>query len=197
MSGFVRVVGVVVLGVAALVVAWLLGMRNKGSVVVAAQRRFNRAVVNPRQLRTAGTPGSQADVICHTGRSSGRPYETPVGAEPTGDGFVVALVYGPRSDWLKNVLASGSATVVHQGVPYAVDRPEVVPLDTVAHHFPDLRSLRTFGVTEALRLHQADADPPDEQSSPGAGGADRRRNQPGGAGESHPHREHTRAVEGQ
>jgi deazaflavin-dependent oxidoreductase (nitroreductase family) len=197
LSGLVRVVGVVVLGLVALVVAWLLGMRDKASVVVAAQRRFNRAVINPRQLRTAGTPGSQAAVIRHIGRTSGRPYETPVGVEPTEDGFVVALVYGQRSDWLKNVLASGSATVVHQGVPYSVDCPEVVPLDTVAHHFPAIRSLRTFGVTEALRLHQADHDQPDEQSSPRAGGADRRRTQPGGAGEWHPHREHTRRVEGE
>jgi deazaflavin-dependent oxidoreductase (nitroreductase family) len=160
MRGLVRVVGVVVLGLVTLGVAWLLGMRDKGSVVVAAQRRFNRAVVNPRQLRTAGTPGSEVAVIRHTGRTSGRPYETPVGAEPTDDGFVVALVYGPRSDWLKNVLASGSATVVHQGASHAVDRPEVVPFDSVAHHFPDARAIRTFGVTQAVRLHRVDVETP-------------------------------------
>jgi len=155
---FVTVVGVLVLGGAALIVAWLLGMRNKGSVVVAAQRRFNRAVINPRQPRTAGTPGSEVAVFRHTGRTSGRSYQTPVGAEPTDDGFVVALVYGPRSDWLKNVLASGSATIVHQGVSHLVDRPEVVPFGSVAHHFPDARSIRTFGVTEAVLLHKVGAD---------------------------------------
>jgi hypothetical protein len=69
MGRFVTVVGLVVLGVATLFVAWVLGMRNKGSFVVAAQRRFNRAVVNPRALRTAGTPGSAAAVIRHTGAS--------------------------------------------------------------------------------------------------------------------------------
>ncbi len=158
MGRFVTVVGVLVLGGAALIVAWLLGMRNKGSVVVAAQRRFNRAVINPRQLRTAGTPGSEIAVIRHTGRTSGRSYQTPVGAEPTDDGFVVALVYGPRSDWLKNVLASGSATIVHQGVSHLVGRPEVVPFGSVAHHFPDARSIRTFGVTEAVLLHKVGAD---------------------------------------
>jgi deazaflavin-dependent oxidoreductase (nitroreductase family) len=166
MGRFVTVVGVVVLGVAALVAAWLLGMRNKGSVVVSAQRRFNRAVINPRALRTAGTPGSEAEVIRHTGRTSGRSYQTPVGAEPTDDGFVVALVYGPRSDWLKNVLASGTATVVHQGASFPVERPEVVPFDSVAHYFPDARAIRTFGVTQAVLLHKAVADQLGEQPLP-------------------------------
>jgi deazaflavin-dependent oxidoreductase (nitroreductase family) len=155
---FATVVVVVVLGLAALAAAWLVGMRNKGSVVVSAQRRFNRAVLNPRALRTAGTPGSEVAVIRHTGRTTGRHHETPVGAEPTDDGFVVALVYGPRSDWLKNVLASGSATVVHQGASFPVERPEVVPFDSVAHHFPDARAIRTFGVTEAVLLHKAASD---------------------------------------
>lgn len=156
MGRVVTVVGVAVVGMVALALAWFLGMRNKQSVVVAAQRRINRAVVNPRQLQTAGAPGSSADVVRHTGRTSGRTYETPVGAEPTEDGFVVALVYGPRSDWLKNVLASGSATIVHDGVVSDVDRPEVVPFDTVAHHFPDQAAIRLFGVTQALRLRRVD-----------------------------------------
>ena len=156
MGRIVTVGGVVVPGVVALALAWLLGMRNKQSVVVAAQRRINRAVVNPRQLQTAGTSGADAAVVRHTGRRSGRTYETPVGAEPTEDGYVVALVYGPRSDWLKNVLASGSATIVHEGVTHVVDRPEVVPFDTVAHHFPDQAAIRLFGVTQAVRLHRAD-----------------------------------------
>jgi len=164
MSRLVSVVAGVVLGVVALGVAWFVGMRNKGSVVVAAQRRFNRAVINPRQLRTAGTPGSEIAIIRHTGRTSGRQYQTPVGAEPTEDGFVVALVYGQRSDWLKNVLATGSAMVIHQGVPYAVDRPDVVPLETVAQYLPAARSLRTLGVSEALRLHKAGDNRPDEQT---------------------------------
>lgn len=63
-------------------------------------------------------------------------------------------MHGTRSDWLKNVLASGSATVVHQGMSYAVDRPQVVPFDRVAKHFPDSRALRTFGVTDAVLLHR-------------------------------------------
>src|SRR6267143_1895106 len=41
--------------------------------------------------------------------------------------FVMKLPYGRNTDWLKNVLASGSATIVHEGNTYRVDRPEIVP----------------------------------------------------------------------
>jgi deazaflavin-dependent oxidoreductase (nitroreductase family) len=47
-------------------------------------------------------------VIRHTGRSTREPYETPVGAVATEDGFVIALVDGRGTDWLENLLASGS-----------------------------------------------------------------------------------------
>lgn len=143
-----------------LAVAWLLGMRRKDSRVVSLQRRINKKVLNPRQLQTAGTPGAYAAIIQHVGRSSGRQYRTPVGAEPMPDGFVVALVYGTGSDWLRNVLASGTAVVVHEGQEYPVDRPQVVPLDDVADAFgPEaLRPMRVVGVTQALRLRHADVD---------------------------------------
>jgi deazaflavin-dependent oxidoreductase (nitroreductase family) len=144
------------LGALSLGLVWLLGMRSKTSRVVSAQRRLNRTLVNPRQLKTAGRTGAYASVVRHTGRRTGRSYQTPVGAIPTDDGFVVALVYGSASDWVQNVLATRQATVVHEGVEYAVDRPEVVPLETVSGVFSsgDRWSFRVFGVTEFLRLHR-------------------------------------------
>jgi deazaflavin-dependent oxidoreductase (nitroreductase family) len=153
--------GLLLLGLVTLGVLWLLGMRDKHSVVVRTQRRVNRAVVNPQQMRTAGTPGADASIIRHIGRTSGRSYETPVGIVPTEQGFLVALVYGSGSDWLKNVLAAGSAVVVHEGRQYAVDRPEVVPLADVSACFPagTQRSLRLFGVDECLRLQLSEQVP--------------------------------------
>ena len=73
------------------------------------------------------------------------------------DGFVIALVYGSRTNWLRNVLASGSATIVHEGHTYAVDQPEVVPMQAVASRFTagDQRGFRLLGVDQALRLHRA------------------------------------------
>jgi deazaflavin-dependent oxidoreductase (nitroreductase family) len=134
-------------------VAWLRGMRDKRSAVVRTQRRINRAVFNPQALRTAGMPGARESVVRHTGRATGRTYQTPVGAVPTESGFVIALVYGQRSDWVQNVLASGQAVVVHDGQTHHVHDPEVVPLASVTEISPrDQRPLRIFGVTECLRV---------------------------------------------
>jgi deazaflavin-dependent oxidoreductase (nitroreductase family) len=120
--------------------------------------RLQRAVINPRQMRSAGQPGAYAAVIRHRGRTSGRPYETPVGAVAVDDGFVIALVYGSRTQWLRNVLANGSATIVHEGRAYAVDQPEVVPMQEVATHFAagDQRGFRWLGVDEALRVRRVE-----------------------------------------
>jgi len=141
----------------ALVAAWWVGMRHKGSVVVQAQRQINKALLNPRQMSSAGRPGGYASLIRHRGRTSGRSYETPVGAERTDSGFVIALVYGPQTDWVKNVLAAGSATIVHEGTPYPVERPEVRPLAEHLDDFP--RSMRSsawsMNITECLLLHDA------------------------------------------
>jgi hypothetical protein len=57
-------------------------------------------------------------VIQQHGRVSGHLYETPVVAVATDDGFMIALVYGRHSDGLENVLASGSASIVHEGRAY-------------------------------------------------------------------------------
>jgi hypothetical protein len=69
--------------------------------------RFNRAVTNPIQLQYAWLLPPWA-VILHRGRRSGRLYRTPVNVFPRPGGCVVALTYGPQSDWVRNVLAAGS-----------------------------------------------------------------------------------------
>lgn len=117
-------------------------------------RQVVKRTVNRHQLRTAGRPGARAALIRHTGRTSGRPYATPVTATPTGDGFLIALPYGTRADWVRNVLAAGEATLVRDGVEYAVADPEVVDMATVASRFVpgDRRVHRFFGVDQVLRL---------------------------------------------
>jgi deazaflavin-dependent oxidoreductase (nitroreductase family) len=136
--------------------------------VLNAVRRSGRATKR-FVLKSSGTPGGIASVIRHAGRTSGRAYDTPVQAVPTADGFVVALPYGPNTDWLKNVVASGSATIVHEGMTAEVDRPEVVPMSVAAEHFSakDQRTHRLFRVEQALVVRHAEptaatpvADPP-------------------------------------
>jgi deazaflavin-dependent oxidoreductase (nitroreductase family) len=136
----------------------LLGLRRKYPPVVDAARRFARDVGNPRMLRSAGGSGANASILRHVGRTSGKPYETPVTAVPTPDGFVIALPYGATTDWLKNLLAAGSATLVHDGQTQVVDRPEVVPVAQAAQDFSagERRVLRVLGVGECVRLHRCE-----------------------------------------
>ena len=77
-------------------------------------------------MRTAGTDATQTSVIQHVGRKSGRAYETPVDTIAATTGFLIALPYGTRADWVRNVLAAGSATVVTRGERVDVDRPNIV-----------------------------------------------------------------------
>jgi len=155
------VVAVLFLGLAAVAILWLLGMRAKFPPTIKAMVWLTRTVMNPRQMRSAGTPGAYASVIRCRGRKSGRSYETPVVSVPTDDGFVIALPYGSRANWLRNVMASGSATIVHEGHTYAVDQPEIVPMRAVEASFSvsDQRSHRLFGVDECLRVRKAPTGP--------------------------------------
>lgn len=122
----------------------------------SAMRRLTR-VMRPVAMRSAGKAGSSTAVVRHVGRRSGRPYETPVVAVEHDDSFLIALPYGERTDWLKNVLAQGSATLVADGRTYQVDRPEVIPMTEASTHFrpKEQRMQRRFGVAEALRVHRA------------------------------------------
>jgi hypothetical protein len=74
----------------------------------------------------------------------------------TEDGFVIALPYGPGTDWVRNVMASGSATIVHEGATYRVDHPEVIPVVTGAPYMPakEQRGLRRFAVDRCLRVRR-------------------------------------------
>lgn len=148
------VVGVLLLVVAVLGAVFFIGMRTKSPLVLRTVRRMNRRFLNPRQMKTAGTPGAYASIVRHVGRTSGRAYETPVGVFTTDDGFVIALPYGSDPDWLKNVMATGSAELVHEGGTYRVERPELVPTGTVVRWLPDseVRNLRRYAVEQCLRL---------------------------------------------
>jgi deazaflavin-dependent oxidoreductase (nitroreductase family) len=135
----------------------LAGLRWQLGPMVDAVRRMNRSVTNPRVMRTAGTAATQTSVIAHIGRKSGRAYETPVDIIPTTTGLLIALPYGTRADWTRNVLAAGAATVVTQDERVAVDRPTIVATADVAGQIPrrTMRMLRLFGVSQCLHLEKS------------------------------------------
>jgi deazaflavin-dependent oxidoreductase (nitroreductase family) len=64
-------------------------------------------------------------VVVHTGRKSGRQYRTPVNVFRRPDGYVVALTYGPDSEWVRNVLASGGCTLETEGHLVALTQPRI------------------------------------------------------------------------
>jgi deazaflavin-dependent oxidoreductase (nitroreductase family) len=152
------ILGFVLVSAATLGFVFIIGMRRKSPLVLRAVIWISKVYFNKSQMRTAGTPGAYAAIIRHRGRVSGMDYETPVGAVVTDDGFLIILPYG-RTSWARNVLASGTATLVHEGRTYDVDSPEIVPLASLASALSssDQRMARIFRVTDALRLRRVHA----------------------------------------
>ena len=66
--------------------------------------QINKRLFNPRALNSG-----KWDVITHVGRVSGETYRTPLDATEVDGNFLFIVVYGSRSDWVQNILASGSA----------------------------------------------------------------------------------------
>jgi deazaflavin-dependent oxidoreductase (nitroreductase family) len=153
----VGLLGFITVAILTLGAIFLIGMRKNNALVVDSVRRINRGVMNPKQMESAGTPGAYASIIRHVGRVSGKNYETPVGAVPTGDGFIIALPYGSRADWLKNVLNDGGAVIVTEGETHEVESPELIPLEEAAAFLSaeDQRMHKIFGVDQALRVRTA------------------------------------------
>ena len=148
--------GVLLVGAVVVSGLFVLGMRTKsrfvqGPIVWLGKHQFNKVA-----LRSAGEPGAGASIIRHRGRTSGTTYETPIAAVATDDGFLIALPYGLRSNWLRNVLAAGSAALVHEGQTFELHQPELIPLSTVETAFaPKEQRMHTiFNVTQVLRLRR-------------------------------------------
>lgn len=146
------IVAVVVVALATL----LIGLRFRIVPIVDGVRRFNKAVTNRRVRHTAGAAGAPRALVRHVGRRSGKRYETPVDAFPTDTGYLIALPYGTRADWLRNVLAAGSATVLTDGTAVPVAHPEIVPTATVADRLPKASRLMltVFDVESCLSLRR-------------------------------------------
>jgi deazaflavin-dependent oxidoreductase (nitroreductase family) len=116
---------------------------------------FNRRVTN----RVSGPlaphlPGF--GLVRHTGRRSGRSYETPVNVFRRPDGFVIALTYGTQADWVQNVVAAGGCELVTRGRRYRLVDPEIVHDETRQAVSAFVRPiLRVVGAADFLRLRSA------------------------------------------
>lgn len=115
--------------------------------------QVNKRVFDPRAVRSG-----KWQVIRHVGRSSGRPYRTPLEALRVDGGFIFMLVYGSRSDWVQNVLAAGEATLEIDGVAVELVGPELITANEAFERLPAgaKRPPPLLKIDEFLAMRKAD-----------------------------------------
>jgi len=105
----------------------------------------------------------------HRGRRSGRRYRTPVNVFPADDGYLIALTYGPDTDWVKNVLAAGGCELETRGRTVRLVSPRLYHDETRRGIRPAERQiLRAIGVADFMALTSASAGSPGTEPSPAA-----------------------------
>ncbi len=82
---------------------------------------INKRIFNPREIRKGIRP-----VLTHVGRSSGTSYQTPLEVERVKNGYLFTLVYGPKSDWVQNVLRAQSASLRVDGQIVELQNPRLL-----------------------------------------------------------------------
>jgi len=112
--------------------------------------RINKRVFNPIEIRRGKRP-----VLIHVGRSSGTVYQTPLDAHRHKRGYVLVVRYGPGSDWVRNILAAGTATLRVDGREHRLELPRLVSqqeavdeLDTGYDPAPDFFKAEHYLLTD-------------------------------------------------
>lgn len=103
----------------------------------------------------AGHRRSVTALLTHVGRHTNKTYQTPLGAQPHGDGFVVSLPYGSQTDWCRNVMAAGRCELTWKGRTYELERPEIISGSQVFPTLPVVQRivLQGGGIHNFLWLH--------------------------------------------
>lgn len=98
-------------------------------------RYFSKLFKN-RMIADVESGKSEMSIISHTGRKSGRAYRTPVEAIFMSDEVLIGLVYGRKTDWLKNVLAQGGCSIFYKLQTYTAINPVILPVDSARKLLP-------------------------------------------------------------
>ena len=123
--------------------------------------RWNKAGLN-RVTRHIAPWMPGLGVVVHHGRRSGRAYQTPVNVFTTEDGYVLALTYGPDTDWVKNVLAAGGCELRTRGRVIRLTAPRLYRDESRSAIRPlERQVLRVIGVADFLSLTTAPAATPE------------------------------------
>lgn len=117
-------------------------------------RSLNKHVTNKVLIHISGKKIGHLVILSHVGRKSGKLYRIPIIAEPTTNGFVIALTYGRKVDWVENVLAKGCCSLLWKNKEYSLVNPEFIDKEVGLRGFPALfrTGLRTMGIQYYLRL---------------------------------------------
>lgn len=150
------VVGVGLAGLLAVILAPGVVMprilqRNPDWLRLGAIRHYSQI-----RRRGDGRRHSVLALLTHVGRRSARTYQTPLGAWPYGNGFILSLPYGSPTDWCRNVMAAGTCTLAWKGRTYELGRPEIISGPRGFQALPAGRRilLRAGGIHEFLWLHK-------------------------------------------
>ena len=87
------------------------------------------AQINKRTFNKREVKRNKYAVLTHVGRSSGKTYRTPLEVHERDGGYLIILMYGSKSDWVKNVLADGKASLRLDGDDIDLVSPRVVDWD--------------------------------------------------------------------
>lgn len=120
-------------------------------------RPLYKRFLNPKALRDAAAGTTRWAVIHHVGRRSGVAYDTPVDAQRTANGVLIALVYGAGADWCRNILAAGHCTLTLDGEELALTAPQVVDMkvaESLLSH-ERARTWRGIGIEHCLSLQDS------------------------------------------
>ena len=111
--------------------------------------QLNKRTFNKMEIKRGNSP-----VLNHVGRASGKAYETPLDAHAVDGGYFFIANYGRDSDWVKNILAAGTARLRVDGDEVALVSPRMIPKDEALQQMaaqtkwpPD-----RMNITECLRM---------------------------------------------
>ena len=125
--------------------------------------QINKRLFNPRALENG-----KWKVINHVGRSSDRLYRTPLDGFEVDDTYLFILVYGSKSDWVQNTLASGEATLETVDEVLDLTSPRILPSETAWKILGEKPKTAFVKVDEYLQMdiasrHPAVGSPVDEK----------------------------------
>lgn len=99
--------------------------------------RANRVGINRITRHVAGRVPPFA-MLVHHGRRTGREYRTPIMTFRCGDTLIIALTYGPDTDWVRNLRVAGGGELIYRDRSYELREPTLIDTARAAPCLPPI-----------------------------------------------------------